>query len=97
MNESGHISFIDIEDDIDREELLEVYLDSPGVPLEGYKNAMEGKDMRQKFSGPMAQAASMWTSLIIEKFFESLPKNIELLKLAKSRLKEEQHSASEDL
>ena len=76
MFASGHIHFISVEDAFDRDEILEQYLSSKGVPIQGYQMAMEGGDMREKFTGQMSMSANTW-KLILSKNFEDLPADLE--------------------
>ena len=65
---------------MDRDEILLRYLKSPGVPLQGYKKAMEGGDMREKFTGEISMSANTWQTLILERYFEKLPAEQESIK-----------------
>ena len=51
MNDDGRIRFIDINDEIERNEILIRYLNLNSQPIakNGYKKAMDGEDMRESF------------------------------------------------
>ena len=53
MTDDGRIRFIDINDEIERNEILIRYLNwnSQPIPIPkiGYKKAMDGEDMRESF------------------------------------------------
>ncbi len=69
MLDTEKIKFIDIEDQIDRDEIIQGYLRGGNtISKIPYKKAMEGADMRVHFAKQISLSAHTWTNLILEPY-----------------------------
>ena len=60
---------------IERDEILDKYLDSPGIPPSGYQPALEG-NLLENFLKQISMSAYTWRSLILGQYFEKLPEAV---------------------
>jgi hypothetical protein len=73
MHDTYRIRFIDIEDDLDRNEIIKGYLKGECLSKNEYKKTMEGHDMSESFAKQISLSAHTWTDLILADYLEKIP------------------------
>jgi len=77
MRNEGRVNFIDIEDEVERNELLRAYCNPLGsIDKAKYRPAMEGPGMKRKFGQAIELSTHTWTEHIFKNYFEVIPENI---------------------
>jgi hypothetical protein len=79
MFDQKRVRFIDIEDELERDEIIELISRSPEVPKTAYSPSMNTETMKQKFADLITVSCDTWSLLVLEKLFCSLPKEIETI------------------
>lgn len=108
MHDYKRIDILDIENKIQRIELLNKYSKSEGIiSKNSYSGLMQSKDMQIKFSKCIEMSTHTWTHLILKEYLEVLPTSLILLQeiienndnriLELKQAKEAQYKRIEDL
>ena len=63
MNAAGHVDFLDLEDDIEREEILEKYMSSEGLPKRAYSEGVKNREPWNKVVEKAKKLANTWKSI----------------------------------
>ncbi len=87
---SNRIRMIDLEDDVEKEELLFQYFkEGEGVPKQCYQSFMENPSLWEEFGEEILSITKNWVDMILRPYLEGIPAEINQLLVEKERLQVE--------
>lgn len=77
VKEQNRIDFIDIENTEVRIKMLEKFSNAPGIRKDQFSKAMDSIEVQRNFKDCIQMSIHTWQKLILERYLENLPKEIE--------------------
>jgi len=80
MKKNEQILFINVVDNLDREDFFSKIYNSRGIDKNKYKKSMLGSEIIKKFSEEVNKITHTWHRIILDKYLKEIPKDLEFKK-----------------
>jgi hypothetical protein len=89
IKEQDRIDFIDIENTQSRLNMLTKFNEAPGIRKDQFAKAMDSTEVQRNFGDCIQMSMHTWQKLILERYLENLPKEIESTQCLIAQLEED--------
>lgn len=95
--DADHIHFMDIDNQIQRKNLLKKYALSPGIDKEKFADPLDTRDTKDRFSKYIEMSTHTWQELIIEPYLYGIPRLINSINFGVEQQEAQCISIEEDI